>query len=282
MKRFTPFSGMQVSLQDLTFWNYETADAIRLRINSDLYNPGVVNGLTIFESSSRAGTAAFTSGVAYDTSGERISPAVLRDQITYSSALLNDASIYQIALRYTELTDGTYGLDVDGASQGRHLIDSFNVIVAKQGVDSLQSADVVLAKAFSASAGASLIFDSNVRNVFSAKYAATGTNLQVPNVAVGGNLTVGGSIVVGGCITSLLGGSFLSMFVGDMGLRVTGVACFWRPINGFSDIKTSGDFYCTTAGKGTIVTSPDGTKQARLGLGNDGFPSFTTLNYTLS
>lgn len=199
MKRLNPFSGMQVTLFDATFSAVETANAVKQRINSDLYNSGVVNGLTVFESSTRTGTVAFTQGVAYDPNGERIGALTLSDQVTYSGSLLNDTAVYQVALRYFDGSDGTSGLDVNGVSNFRHITEQFSTIVAKQGVDTFGANDVVLAQVFSSSPGASLIFNSAVRSIFSAKFNAGNTGFQ------GANVALGGSLIVAGCATFLLG-----------------------------------------------------------------------------
>lgn len=232
MKRLNPFSGMQVTLFDASFSAVETANAIKQRINGDLYNPGVVNGLTVFESGSRAGTVAFTPGVAYDMHGERIGPRALVDRVTYSGSLLNDTSVYQVALKYNDGNDGTSGLDADGVSNFRHVTESFSVLVAKEGADTLDPAAVLLTNVYSSAPGASLIFDRNARSAFSAKYSAGN-----PMGSGDGPVVLNSSLYVGGCATFLLG---------------------------------------------IIVYSPDTSKQARIGIDNDGFIAITPLNYVLS
>lgn len=269
MKRFSPFSGVQVSLFDATYWTSETADAIRQRINSDLYNPGVVNGLTVFASGTQSGLIAYTAGVAYDINGERIGVTSLQDRISYNGSALNTTDTYQVALQYTEGNDGTYGLDVDGLSAARHVTDSFRTRIIKVGTDSLPSDAFILSRVYSTVVGGTLIVDSTTRDTFSAKYGSGGSG--------SGNT---GNLVVSSITAS--GASFSYLFVNNSGMAVTGVACFFKAVRGMSDIRSLGDFYADTAGKGLILTSPDGTKRARFMLSNDGFVAQEPLNYTIS
>lgn len=262
MKRLNVFDGMKVSLFDLTFSTVETTSGIRQRI-SDLYNYGIINGLTIFSSSTSGGTVAVTPGTAYDTNGERIYTANLQDLLRYSGSNLNSAvANYTVVARYNEGNDGTSGLNVAGASNFRHITDDFSIVVLKSGVDTLQSADVRLGGIITTLVGSTLIVDSNVRDTFSSKFQAS-LNISTTGLNVTGLLTVGGTA------------SFATT------VNFNGPAIFNSTLTATSNITTAGDFINSTAGKGLIVLSPDGTKQARIGIDNSGFVAIDTLNYTL-
>lgn len=266
--QFNPFNGVQVSLFDATFWTQETAKAIRTRIDTTLYSQGVISGLTVAESSTNPGTVYVTSGIGYDPNGEKINIPFIQDQVSYNGAKLSNVSAsYYVIARYIQGNDGTMGLDVNGACNFRHLTDSFQTAILKIGTDSTGVNDIILTKATSTGAGIALSFDTTQRQTFYARYAALGTATA--------------SIIVGGSITSLLGGSFQNVFAGPGGSSTVGGACFFSQVLGISDIKTQGDFINTTAGKGHIFTSVDGTKRARIFLQNDGTLRVDSLNYTL-
>jgi hypothetical protein len=243
MKRINPNSGMVVSLADASYWAYETADAIKQRINSDLYNPGAVVGLTVFASGTTPGAAAFTPGLAYDENGERIEVDTLQDSINYNGVPFNAAAAdYRVLLDYEAGNDGVYSIATDGTSYFKHLTDSYSFRVAKFGTDPINSQDVVLSRILTTVVGGTLIFDYGIRNTFSAKFRIT----QVAS---------------------------------DMS-SVNGV--FTGYINAGSNINSNGDIYTLTPGLGLVLLSPDGTKQCRLMLGNDGYLAQQPLNYVLS
>lgn len=270
MRRLNPFSGMNVSLFDLTFSAIEAANAVKHRINSDLYNKGVVNGLTVFASGTEDGAIAVTSGVAYDPDGERISVPVLQDRLRYSGSLLRDSvATYRVVARYVQGNDGTLGVDVDGNSQFRHLMDSFSIAVLKSGADSIQTNDVSLASIVTTVVGGSMIFDSTIKDTFSAKFAVSGTDLSAADLTI-----------VGEFITTN-GASMNRLFIGAGGLSVASGATFYRQLVGMSDIRAYGDIETLTPGKGLVLTSPDGTKRARIMLDNTGVLTQDSLNYTL-
>lgn len=190
MRRLNPFNGLEISLQDASYWTIETTNAVKQRM-SDWCSPGVVNGLTVFSSGTQAGKAAFTLGVAYDSNGERIAPATLTDNIAYGQAALNTASTYKIALRFSDGNDGTSGIGVDGSSNFRHITDSYSVVVAKTGADTLQSSDVILAQVYSTVNGGTLIIDRTVRQVWGpAVVSPDGTKRNKLGISDAGVLTL--------------------------------------------------------------------------------------------
>ncbi len=256
MKRLSPFSGMQVSLFDLTFSSDETASAVKQRI-SDLFDRGAVAGLTVGESGTFPGEAFVTLGTAYDPNGERIRVPVIQDGLKSQGLALNaDVATYTVVARYVQGNDGQSGLDVDGNSQFRHLTDDFSIVVLKGGVDSLGDDDVRLSGVETTIVGGTLIIDSNIRDIFNATFN-NGFDFTVSNLVVPGTMIVGGTA------------TFQSAVI------------FEARVDALSDIHCDGDFIADTASKGVIVTSPDGTKTGRMGIDNDGFLAVEPLNYTL-
>lgn len=202
MKRLNPFNGLQISLFDASYWTYSAGDMSRQRINSDLYFPGPISGLSVYPSLT-TGYVAVTPGTAYDINGERISLLSTQDLIGYNSAKFsNVAGTYKIVGRYSEGNDGTYGVDINGACQIRHITDTFQIVTLKTGLDIVGPNDVILAGVITTIQGGSLIMDPGPRSIFGSKFPATGTG---PSVALGqvlsGDLSVGGSISVGNNLT---------------------------------------------------------------------------------
>ena len=255
MKRLNPFLGQTVSLFDACFSTVETASAVRQRI-SDLYNHGVISGLTVGESSTYSGQAYATLGTAYDPQGDRVRVDTLQDGLKYNGANLNAVvASYIVVARYVEGNDGTSGLDVDGASNFRHLMDSYTLNVLKSGTDVLGDNDTRLGGLEVTLVGSTLILDSSVRDTFSSKFDSS-LNVQANNLYIPGTLLVGGT----------------STFVGTVTFEST--------FNGESNFKTDGDFICNEQGKGLICSSPDNTKTARIGIDDSGVLSFQPLNYS--
>ena len=201
MKRANFFSGQQISLFDACYWSDTAGDAIRQRINSDLYFPGAVSGLTVYGSVAHLGYAVVGIGTGYDANGERIRVPSILDPIGYNGVELNNtAATYQIVARYLEGSDGTYGLDINGACQVRHITDSYQIVTLKSGTDSAGANDIVLAGVTATVPGGSLIFDTVPRDIFSAKYFAGGS-ASSSGSSLSGNVNIGGNLSVDGTIT---------------------------------------------------------------------------------
>ena len=254
MSRPNWYSGQTISQFDLCFFSDTAVDQnVRDRF-VDLYDQGIVTGLTVGTSGTygvNGGRPFLTLGTAYDPNGQRIRVPVLQDGIQYGGAPLNSAvADYTMVLRYVEGHDGTSGLDVDGVSNFRHLLDSYSVNILKTGVDTLGNNDVRVQGIKTTLVGSTLIFDSAVRDTLAARFS--NVDFDTTN-----NLVINGDFLVGGTTT------FVSV------------------VNALSDIHIDGNVYYDTPGLGPIVRSPDNSKIAMLGIGDDGYISLLPLNYTL-
>ena len=164
MKRTDFFEGMEVSVFDMTFSQIALSGGTKERV-SDYFSKGVVDGLTAFTDTAHSGHITVVAGVAYNPDGERINVLSNVTNIGYASAAMNlIAATYTVVGRYVEGNDGTSGLEPDGTSHYRHVLDSYSINVLKSGVDSIEANDVRLSGVYVTTPGGSFIFDTGVRD----------------------------------------------------------------------------------------------------------------------
>lgn len=158
------FEGMEVSVFDMTFSSIAaTANEMKFRV-SDLFTPGVVNGLSVYGDPDGV-HAAVSAGTAYDTIGERINVPSAVLGIGYHNANLNiNAASYTIIARYAEINDGTAGIAPDGTSNFNHILDWYQILALKNGTDSVGTNDVRLGVASVSVPGATFIIYNTPRD----------------------------------------------------------------------------------------------------------------------
>lgn len=206
------FDAMVVSTFDATNSQIALGLGMKNRV-SDYFSPGVVNGLTVFSDSNDGNHVAVSLGTAYRNDGERINVPVAVRGIGYNNANLNAvAANYTVVVRYVEANDGTTGIDLNGTSNFRHILDSYSLNVLKNGTDTLLSNDVRLSGVLVTAPGSSFIFDNTVRDT---SVNRVGANITVSLPAHGQTHAQGGADPIPNSVRVITSSGNVSLTVAD-------------------------------------------------------------------
>ena len=244
--RINWFSGMEPNVQDLTFFTLTSINAEDKNRTHDFFNFGVVNGLTVFTDSTDNQHLVVSAGTAYDPTGERINvPSVVKGIGYNNTAPNSQVANYTMVARYFEGNDGVIGISPSGTSSYIHILDSYNLVLLKTGVDSLQPNDVRLSGVQVTVQGGTFVFNTGVRDSAS---AVLGGGTSGGSSGGGGSSTVNNRLkqsftATGGQTVFTLSNTY-TMGVNALDVYVNGA----EQVLGISFAETSGNSFTMTYG----------------------------------
>ena len=264
--RVSWYSGMEVSVADMTFSSIAaTANELKSRTH-DFFNFGVVNGLTVYTDTTDFKHLVVSSGTAYDPTGERIYVPSNVSQIGYNNTQPNSVvANYTMVARYVEANDGITGIAPDGTVSFIHILDSYSLLLLKTGTDSLGANDVRLAGVGVTVPGGTFIFNANTRDSASAVLgggtsggSSGGGGSSTPTARNEQTITAtGGQTVFNLSFTYTLGVNALDVYV-NMSKQVVGVSYTETSTNSitFTYGLIAGDVVEVVATQGVLPASP--------------------------
>ena len=145
MRRLQTFDGQQLERGDFDF----LVSGFTISLNHrfiDFYDYGVLDGLTVEQSSEYPGKVKVGCGKAYDRNRERIHVLSDIDNIGYNGLSINaESGSYGVVINHEDIIT-RYGLDpMDGSSHAIWIDEGYEVNVIKQGVDNFPYAGLTLA-----------------------------------------------------------------------------------------------------------------------------------------